>query len=116
MLALSFVAESWTPCYNRYDTYMTMARAQAWVQKEFADASMLKKELVDLARITKNFEQDEAESEIDELLSPKENMFCPGRFQTSIVPPPPRLRESGRERENRARWKTTRVQQRDHTL
>ena len=68
---------------------MTMARAQAWVQEEFADASMLKKELVDLARITKNVEQDEAESEINELLSPKEHMFCPGRFQTSIVPPPP---------------------------
>ena len=68
---------------------MTMARVQAWVQKEFADASMLKKELVDLARITKNVEQDEAESEINELLSPKGPMFCPGRFQTPPGPPPP---------------------------
>jgi hypothetical protein len=80
---------------------MTMARAQAWVQREFADASTLKKELVDLAHITNNVNRTEAESIIDELLTPKEHMFTPGRFTTSIVPrTAPRASESlgGRER------------------
>lgn len=56
---------------------------------------MLKKELVDLTRIVKDLSPEEAESQVDELLTPKEHMFRPGRFQTSIVPRP---RERGRER------------------